>query len=374
MIFLLAAVLYHNRLNFQNKFTTMTKVLPILLSILLTLQSPFLFGQITIESSDLTSVGDVITRYIDTIPTYGPGGAGANQVWDFSAAVREDTAITTVLATSATPYNSTFANSTYAMKGDAASYLYFTHTSSNLFTDGAAGDLLGDGQIIETPFTDDLVLHVFPRQFGNYFNDTYGFEAEADGAAFNVYRIRLIQSGHVYDTTDAYGTLITPTGTYDALRVKSTDFSNTIIEVQLNQFLPFWTPFSNTTDTTISYSWHAKEEKLAIAEFSYDSIGNPRQFVFSAVPPVTTVGVADAEKENNIQVYPQPATDQLFIKGLNQSSNHLAQVYSVDGKMVRNETIYENRLSVLGLQSGMYVLRITTSDGRHQEALKFIVQ
>jgi hypothetical protein len=218
-----------------------------------------------------------------------------------------------------------------------------------------------------------LVLHVFPRNFGNYFDDTYAFQAEADGAAFGVDRIRLTRSGHVYDTTDGYGSLITPTGTYDALRVKTTDYATNVIEVKLAAFLP-WTPFTTVQDTSVSYSWHAKEEMLAIAEYAYDSIGNPARFTFSTVPPVVTTGVTDAEKGSNIRPYPQPATSSLCVQGLSNSHTYQAQVYSINGKMILNEQLRGDCLDIERLTSGMYILRLSDLNGRHQELLKFVVE
>jgi hypothetical protein len=343
-----------------------------LLFVLILLSANTCFSQISLLSSDLTSIDDQITRYGDTIPTYGPGGAGANQTWDFSAAVIEETLITDVVSTASTPYDATFSGSDYAMVGATASYLYFTHDASSMTTTGLAGDLLGTGEVIEILFSDPLILHQFPRGYGDFFDDTYAFEAEADGAAFSVYRVRLNHSGHVYDTTDAYGTLITPTGTYDALRVKSTDYTTDIIEVQLAQFFP-WTQISNVTDTATSYTWHAQEEMLAIAEYTYDTLGVPN-FLFSSVSPVSTVGVGDVDEEIPFALYPQPASDQLFVKGLSQSGNHQTQVFSIDGKMVRNEVLSGNSLNVTGLKSGMYILRITLADGTRPEPMKFIVQ
>lgn len=331
-------------------------------------------AQISLVSTDLTSIGDHIVRYIDNVPSYGPGGAGANQTWDFSAAMVEDSAITDVLATAATPYASTFSSSDYAMKGAAASYLYFTHNSTVMTTTGAAGDLLQTGELIEAPFTDALTLHEFPRTYASNFDDTYGFQAEADGAAYNVYRVRLTHTGHVYDTTDAYGTLITPTGTYDALRVKSTDYYTNVIEVQLSQFVPVWSNFSTTQDTGVSYSWHTKEEKLAIAEFSYDSIGNPKQFVFSTVPPVTTVGINETGDANEISLFPQPTSDRLFMKGLPQSRTGMnVEIYSVTGELVRKEYMTDVSLDVSALKPGLYILRMMTSEGVLKEPLKFSV-
>ena len=325
-----------------------------------------------LESSDLTSIGDVITRYTDTIPAYGPGGSGPNQTWDFSNAVPEDTSTTTVVTVASTGFQSSFSGSDYAMTGEADSYLFFSHDANQMTTEGAAGDLLETGEIIETPFTDPLLLHEFPRTFGSTFDDTYVFQAEADGSAFSVHRIRLNHTGHVFDTTDAYGTLITPTGTYNALRVKSVDFTTSDIDVQLLPFPAIWTDFTVVEDTSVTYSWHAEEEMLAIAEMAFDSVGNPSRFTYSAVPPVSTVGIEE-DTEVELVVYPQPATDFLYLKGLYNFYNYTAEILSIDGKVCSRNQLGSTRISVATLQRGVYVLRLVSIDGIHEKPIRFVV-
>lgn len=331
------------------------------------------YSQISIVSSDLTSVGDQITRYIDTIPSYGPGDAGTNVTWDFSSAAIEDTANTTVVATGSTPYSSTFSSSDYAMTGDGTAFLYFTHNSNQMTTTGAAGDLLGTGEIIEAPFSNSLILHNLPREYGDTFDDVYAFEAEADGSAFNVHRIRVNHTGHVYDTTDGYGTLITPTGTYEALRVKTVDYTTDVIDVQLFPFPAVWTNFSTEQDTSISYSWHAKEEKLAIAEMSFDSIGNPAQFTFSTVPPVVTIGLEETEKAFQLAVYPNPSSEFVFLKSDKPILGNTIEIYSIEGKLVENSVLMSSRIPVSGLENGMYLLRMMDQNGVLSEPIRFMV-
>lgn len=341
------------------------------LSVLLTSSA---LAQITLQSSDLTAIDDQIIRYGDTIPAYGPGAAGANVVWDFSAAIADTTSTTDVVAVSATPYASTFSNSDYAMTSTGSAFLYFTHNNATMTTTGAAGDLLGTGEMIEAPFTDALTLHQFPRTYGSAFDDTYAFQAEADGASFGVNRVRLTHTGHVFDTTDAYGTLITPTGTYQALRVKSTDYTTDVIEIKLFPFSP-WTEFSTTNDTSVSYSWHAKEEMLAIAEFSYDTVGNPKQFTYSAVEPAVTVGLGDVDEEIPFSVYPQPAASQLTIKGLNVGAERYeAEVWSLDGKMMKRKVLSEPILQTSDLPAGMYFLTVRSVKKPQFYSLKIVVQ
>lgn len=353
--------------NMQLEFHRKTFVLLLLLPSLS-------LAQISLETNDLTSINDVVTRYTDTVPSYGPGGDGPNQTWDFSNAVAEDTAVTTVVEVASTGFASSFQSSDYAMTGAADSYLFFEHDANTMISTGAAGDLLETGEIIETPFSDPLLLHEFPRTYGSTFDDTYAFQADADGSAFDVHRIRLTHNGHVYDTTDAFGTLITPTGTYDALRVKSVDFTTSEIEVQVSALFPVWVPFTTIEDTSTTYSWHAKEQMLAIAEMAFDSVGNPSRFTYSAVPPVMTVSVLDQQEKVEISVYPLPAADFLYVRGLNNFYNYTAEIISIDGRMVSKNPMGSTRIAVSGLSRGMYILRLVSIDGKHEKPIRFLIE
>lgn len=340
---------------------------------LFTMSSLLSFGQITILSSDLTAIGDEIVRYSDTIPMYGPGSEGPDQLWDFSGAINDEAATTNVVSVSSTPYASAFGSSDYAMTGTTDSYLFFTHNNVYMGTDGAAGDLLETGEIIEAQFSDPLVLHTFPRTYNSRFDDIYSFTAEADGAAFGVHRIRITHTGQIFDTTDAYGTLITPTGSYDALRVQTIDYTTDVIDVQLLPFPAFWTPFTTVQDTSVTYSWHAKEEMLAIAEFTFDSIGNPARFTYSSVPPVSSVGINDVAS-TKLVIYPQPATDNVCLSGLDNNKTYETETFALNGKSIQHNQLIADCLDVSELAPGMYMLGLSSSDGAFRETIKFIVR
>lgn len=329
-------------------------------------------AQISIDESDMSVIGDVIVRYNDTIPTYGPGGSGPNQVWDFSQAIADETVTTTVSAPSSTPYQSDFSGSNLAMSGGASSYAYFTQNTNQLITDGAAGDLLGTGDIVVAVFDDELTLHNFPRVYADHHDDTYSFVAETDGAPWGVEAIRLHHNGHAYDTTDAYGTLITPTGTYDVIRVKTVDYTIDVIDVQIT-IIPIWTnAFITTSDTVTSYTWHAKHEKMAIAEFTYDSIGNPKRFTYSSVPPLITVGTANAVGSLGSILYPQPATDKICVDRT-QNETFSYQIFNIQGLKIQEGISKNDCIQLDGLKLGLFILRISNDDGVMEEPLKFVV-
>ena len=231
------------------------------------------YAQITVLQSDMPVIGDTIPRAIDTLTTETGGNGGANQTWDFSSAIphiQQNTAIT----------------SNMAMTNDGIGFVYFDLNNANMIVKGAAGDLLDNGNIILLPFDPDLTLYQFPVDDGNTLSDTYTLDITTDGSVINplLDSVRFKRVGTVVDTVDGWGTTITPTGSYNSLRIKRVDYRLDSIWTKL-PFLP-WSFLSATRDTVLSYSWLAKETRLALAELSFDSLGNPNRLTYSLVPAV----------------------------------------------------------------------------------------
>lgn len=331
-------------------------------------------AQITFEYEDLAVPGDVVERYVDTIPTFGAGGSGAGQSWDFSAAVPDETVITTVSSPATTPYATSFTGSNVAMTNDGVNYLYFNSTPATLLATGAAGDFLEDGQQLVVPFNPTLTGHQFPRNYGATFSDTYAFEVVANGAAFSVNSVRLRHRGSVRDTTDAYGQITTPVGTYDALRVKSTDFTTDSIWIRLFSFAP-WTFAQALADTTVSYSWLAKETKLAVAEMTFDSVGAPARFTYSSIPPSISTGLG-ALVASTARIHPVPTRDG-FTLNLEEAGIHdRVEVFSADGRsivLVPLAQLSSRWFDTSDWGSGIYLLRLWPSKGGEPTVLRAVV-
>lgn len=332
-------------------------------------------AQITFEYSDLPVIGDQITRYRDTMTVYGPGPSGANQEWNFPSPVTHDVITTSVLSPASTPYAGQFGGSNMAMTNDNAAFLYFSNSQNAMISTGAAGDLLGNGSNIITVFSDPLTIHNFPRQYNQNGEDTYYFEViTQDHGIPLIHSVRLRHYGHVYDTTDGYGQITTPVGTYDCLRVKSTDFTVDSVWTKLFSFSP-WALNNDFTGPGVStsYSWIAKETKLNVAELSFDSLGAPKNFTWSSIPPLTT-GIANAD-DTQIRVYPQPANDLLTVQ-MEDGGFTTLELLSLDGRTVRSITVLgRDRLdvSVQGLAPGMYMLRLLPVNGSAVVTRKIII-
>ncbi len=245
-----------------------------------------LSAQITINMSDLIALGDTVAREADTLPSIlGPGNAGPNQTWDFSGAVGHVLETTVAVAPSSTPSASSFTSSNLALTNDNLNYLFFDYNASNVIVDGFAGDPLGSGNL-DVTFNPDLTLYQFPTNYGNTFSDTYEFEVVVPGSAVSqpVYEVRLEHIGTIEDTVDGWGTLITPVGSYNAIRIKRVEYGRDIVSFKLTVISP-WSTLTDDLSTTTSYSWLALETKLAATDMSFDSLGNVARFTYSLIPP-----------------------------------------------------------------------------------------
>ncbi|MEX1133064.1 MAG: T9SS type A sorting domain-containing protein [Flavobacteriales bacterium] len=332
-------------------------------------------AQITFEFADLPVPGDVVERYVDTIPSFGPGVGGAMQVWDFTSAVPDETVITTVSTPATTPYAGSFTASNLAMTNDGINYLYFSTTPASFIATGAAGDFLEDGQQLVVPFNPTLTGHQFPRNYGDQFSDTYGFEVVADGAAFSVHSVRLRHRGNVRDTTDAYGQITTPVGTYDALRVKSTDVTTDSIWIRLFSFAP-WTFAQALSGTAVSYSWLAKETKLAVAEMTFDSLGVPARFTYSSIPPSISTGLV-ALGANTAGIHPVPARDGFTLSLEGSGSHDRVEVFTADGRSILVAPLTHlssHWFDTSDWGSGIYLLRLWPVKGGEPLVLRAVVQ
>ncbi len=226
-------------------------------------------------------------RNVDTMTTLNSGTSGANQSWIMTNATIHQTQATKAISPSSTPSGSSYTNSNIALTNDNLTYLYMNQSSATSLVKGAAGDLLMTGCNVNTPFSPDILLHNFPRNYNDNFNDVYGIDVTVAGSCVNqpVDQVRFKQVSTVYDYTDGWGIITTPVGKYEVLRIKRIDYAVDTTWYKLFSFSN-WTMAGTKLDTTFSYSWVSKEGKLAIAELANDSNDIPKKFTWSLIEPL----------------------------------------------------------------------------------------
>ena len=331
----------------------------LLLLLSITCVSPLLWGQISLDQTDMPSVGDYIPRKSDTMTVLpGPGGSGPNQVWNFTTlsnyVITENTSVVSVAST---PNGNQFGSSNMAMTNDNVSYLYFNKSAQSFSTQGFSGDLLGTG-VINAVFNPDLTLHQFPRTFGSSFSDTYVIDVTVPGAAINplLSQINFKRTSVINDTTDAWGQLTTPYGTYDVLRIHTMEvFTDSIWAQPI--FPPTWTLVSTSTDTTHSYSWVGKGGKLAIAEMSFDTLGVPKIFKWTELPGIG-VGLEETAL-SRIIVYPNPCSNHVFIEEFNPEEISVFNIFGQKVAVEKTAMLSGTRLTLEALAKGVYFIETT---------------
>lgn len=169
-----------------------------------------------------------------------------------------------------------------------------------------------------------------------------------------------------------YGTLQLPTGTLmDVLQVTyTTSYSDTMIG--------FSTPFANYKDTI--HFWYSNLSRYPVASYTKGYIirglGTPSMYSsllqyadVSALIPVTQINALKAE----INLFPNPTTDQLTIEGLPTGST--LTVTNAQGQQVidvEGPTDKTHQLSTQDLPAGVYWLTIRVEHA--QQTKLFVVQ
>ena len=324
----------------------------------------YIYAQITYTSTDVAQIGDVITRHVDTLASVTPGPSGANVAWTLTNATLRITETTQIVSPSATPYASSFSNSNIAMTNDNTNYLFFNKSTNDFIATGLAGDLLSTGSTIVAALNPTLTANVFPSTYGTTFQDNYGMDVTTSGSAFGVHSIRFRRIGVLSDTVDGWGNLTTPVGSYQALRLKHTDRTVDTTWIKLTSFTP-WTVYEIKKDTTISYSWVAKNGKLAIAELAFDTLGQPKRFTWSTISPTTSL--AGSSSEYHAQIYPNPANNHFEYQlpesinpsGILQIENNLGQVIQKELVNAHRGQVYLNKT-----HTGVYIIRFLMENGQ----------
>lgn len=222
---------------------------------------------ISIVSADMPVAGNNLVRLKDTLVAgIQPGPKGADIMWNFSSLQPHVRDTAKCMLPSATPYSSTFnSNSNLAITSNDTNYLFFNNAAATFKVTGAALWLDTIRAVVTTTFNPAFDLYKFPTNYNNNFTGSYSFTQDL---TIGGNQIRVEFTSNYADTIDAWGIVQTPVGYYETLRQKRVERTRTVIKAIPPLYL---LTVSDTRDTTTDYNWLAKETKLAVVDFEYDS-------------------------------------------------------------------------------------------------------
>lgn len=341
-----------------------------------------LFSQITLTSADFASADDTVRiskatdNSIDYITT------GANSAWDFSyltfdSQFRRDYAPAVGLPLliniifgplASTNYKATYFIPSTDLPIDQVGAIlpitisdlvqYSKKTNDSITSIGLSMNINGNGipvksDTIETRYT-------FPMVYGdNHYSRGY---TKLDMNP--IYDAIWIQYRQRYTEVDGWGSVTTPYGTFDALRLKHTITETDSIRMVVfgNQiWLPIPVPESHI------YEWITNSEKDAIMRI-VTTLAGGNETVTSIEYKDFNLTAGINELELAFDIYPNPTTN--FINVSNLLKNDSYYIVDAQGKVVQNGSI-NGKIDITALSNGIFEFVV---ESNHQIGKKSFIK
>jgi len=317
-----------------------------------------IFAQITITQNDLPTVNDTIYYKIGIINNFDPNFTGENVIWDFSQISFNNQRADTIISVTSTPvvynviFNFTIANLAFINQtppslgvGITVSdyYDFFKKTSSYYRKAGFGATING----VQTPVKYDYpeLYYKLPLTYGT------------TDSSVSSYGLSIPNYGHYGQTierkhiADGWGTLITPFGTYDAIRVKETvNTIDTIFSESMN--------FGYTINRPVSYEyyWLANGMKGHVVKITKNGPFNIIEVRYE--PQLAVNSLIDAD----IQVFPNPAANHLFVNQLPEGIKNIVLTNILGQVFLKKQSTEKNIMLNIGmLPNGIYFIEIETT-------------
>ncbi len=338
-------------------------------------------SQITITSADLSHSGDLYVLSNGAAFTgMDPTLTGANYTWDYSLLTSNSQSIDTIFDESATgsllslyyidngfnPNRSNQArhgNAFSAGQVNVSDVWDFFYNSSSSFSEPGFGAIV-NGAPLPIAFSPKDYIYNFPLTYNSTNVSPSGYTIDLTSTLGIYYSVIKERS----NLTDGWGSVTTPYGTFDALRVKST-----IVEVDSFYVDSLGFGFATPPITTIEYKWLAAGKGVPILQIN-TSVGG----IVSGITyrdSLQTTSIKDQQSSiSELILFPNPTSKELFVKyNVLSKGNLKLEIFSSTGQLITSESSDKNvngeikiqkiDLEKLNLKSGNYFLRMSNESG-----------
>ena len=338
-------------------------------------------AQITITTADIAAPIKIIYQANDTLLTNPAivGSFGISQTWNMSSLASHTVDTLTFMSASWLP-NANFPSSNLIVKqGWQNNYIYATNNAGSFTIQGvsATADFGGGPMPINQIDTPSEILMNFPGTYlssftSNYVNNTNVYLGFDPGFGFVIDSVRL--HSHVKKTSlvDAWGTLTTPLGTFNVLRVEETVVRHDTTDAQVPAFGGWVYDVDNSADSTTGYSWWANGVGFPLVSIKLDSLGNVKQTQWLQATP--TAGINEYTNTTEVNVYPNPAQNEVMF-AVEASKVASIQVFDVTGRMINTYTVSGTIASIntSAFANGIYSYALIGNDKAILNRGKFTV-
>lgn len=331
------------------------------------------FSQITVTDVDFASAGDTVRMSKATDNSIDISTTGANQVWDYSYLTFDSQLRREYSSATGLPFLINIVFGPMASNNYKASYYlpstelpidqlgnflpvtisdlvqYTKKTGDSITSIGYSLSINGNG----IPIKSDTIetRYKFPINYGDI-NYSRGYSKLDMNPIYDAvwlqYRQRMTE-------VDGWGSITTPFGTFDALRIKHTINEKDSLRINVAGN-PFWIPL-NLPQSSI-YEWIANGEKDAVLRIVTSQIGG-NETVTSIEYRDNNLTANTEELEIAFDVYPNPTSQSISVS--NYTENSLYYIVDVKGNIVAEGKL-NGIINVASLSIGKYELVVKSGD------------
>ncbi len=303
-----------------------------------------LIAQPVISSSILPVIGDTIKVGVDTL-LVSPGPAGALVNWDFKNLPLHYSSSRIYLAPAATSYASFAPAATIVRTDPAGTFYSFWKNNTSVST---YYGFIEFNKYDQSYNSLPIGYYKFPLTYLKTYVDS--FSATTNPGA-------VVGAGKYYFSADAWGTLILPHKTVsNTLRTKSVLY---IGDSAVNNY-----------SLTVDYAWYLEGKKDPLLVISSVVVNHALYKKFAIYDNAVGTGIQVVNNMKAINLYPNPASNQLVVLNSNLAQHTDYVIYSMQGDMMMQGELLEGQttLDISKLSPGVYLFKTAT------DVQKFTIQ
>ena len=271
-----------------------------------------------------------------------PGNGGIGETWDFSNYSGPTVMSYSGVNPVGTPYGSLYPTA------DVCSYLPSQGQYEYLEDDPAATYLLGaNSSTASISFSaNKQTVLTFPFTYNDTWTDNYQGTGNNSGFPFT-------RSGTITATADGFGTLITPNGTY-----------TNVLRIFYDQTFTDFFASDSYFGTQSTWSWYKEGIHypiFSITDATYDGFPTLSIGLYNDAPS----GFDEQAAASSLDVYPTPATSQLFVRlGANGSPFRNYELTDITGRKILSGELPQslNAINVQDVPAGHYLLKVFSEE------------
>ncbi|MFT5970580.1 MAG: hypothetical protein ACI8ZO_001094 [Flavobacteriales bacterium] len=328
-------------------------------------------AQITVTSTNLPVMFDAFETATDSTNNenvINPGNAGANQSWDFSSVTAETITGTGFIDPASTDDAADFPTATLAadFQGQMA---YFRTSTDGMFLLGfGGGDFAGK-------YEPENTLIKMPVTFGDSYSDNTSLNVDFEDTFTGTHdSLRYARETERDVDVDAWGTVILPSSSYDALRLNIEETNTVRIYGKDSTVLGWgdWTYDPILTESfgggnaivTNIFQWYTNDVNVitTLVDMVYqpDSVVVVPEFTYAYFTPQSINELPNA----TVSVYPNPASNMVTLE-LNEIVTGYAKVYNMNGQVVATQVMNGTSISIAldAIANGTYFVNIMDANG-----------